>query len=73
MQCKPLKHRFFNLSQLAFWAGQETENECAVPGDNLKHRFLDLNQLVFWAGQRLKNFSKCHESTWNIVVSTLYK
>jgi len=54
VQCEPLKHRIFNLTQPAFWADQEAGNECAVLGDNLKHRFLDLNHLSFMTGQRPK-------------------
>jgi hypothetical protein len=44
---KHLKHRFFDLAQVAFWAFHETEYECAMPGDDLKDRFLDLAQVAF--------------------------
>ena len=37
---EPLKHRFFDLSQVAFWDGQEAENEFKVPCEPLKHRIL---------------------------------
>jgi len=49
----------FYLTQLAFWAGQEDENEFAVPGDRLKHPLLDLTQVLFWAGDGQKIGSKC--------------
>ena len=43
------------IQQVAFWAGQEEENEFPVPGDYLKHRFLDLTKVEFWAYQEGEN------------------
>jgi len=34
--------------QVAFWAGQEAENEFKMPFDHLKHRVLDFTQVAFW-------------------------
>jgi len=51
MPCEPLKHPFFNLTQVAFWDGQEAENEFPVIGDYLKHRFLDITKVEFSACQ----------------------
>ena len=51
MPFKTLKHRFFDLNQVAFWADQEAKNEFKVTCEPLKHRFLDLNQVAFCDGQ----------------------
>jgi len=53
--CEPLKHRFYDLTQVAFWDGQEAENEFKVICDPLKHRFLDFTQVAYWAGQDEEN------------------
>jgi len=47
-----------DLTQVAFWAGQEAKNEFAVPGDHLKHHFLDFTQVAFSAGQETKKGSQ---------------
>ena len=52
---RALKHRFLDRSQVAFWDGQETENEFKVTCEPLKHRFLDFTQVAFWAGQEEEN------------------
>ena len=39
MPFETLKHRFFELTQVEFWDGQEAENEFKVTCDSLKHRF----------------------------------
>ena len=51
MPFETLKHRFIELTQVAFWDGQEAENEFKVTCEPLKHRFLDLKQVAFWDGQ----------------------
>jgi len=58
VQYESLKHRFLDLAQVAFWAGQEAENETAVPREQLKHCFLNLTRVAFWAGQGAKNVFK---------------
>jgi hypothetical protein len=42
-RANPLKHRFLDIAQVAFWAGQKAENEFAGPDDPLKYRFLALS------------------------------
>jgi len=39
---RPLETSLFDFTQVAFWAGQEEENEFPKPGDHLKHRLLDI-------------------------------
>jgi len=51
----PLKQRFLDFTQVAFWDSQEEENRFPVPGDQLKHRFLDLTILQFWVCQEAEN------------------
>ena len=51
MQCGHLKQRFLDLNKVAFWDGQEVENEFKVTCEHLKHRFLEFTQVVFLAGQ----------------------
>jgi len=41
-----LKHRFINVTKVAFWAGQNEENVFPVPGDHVKNRFLDLTKVA---------------------------
>jgi len=48
---EPLKHRFFDVSQVAFWAYQEEENLFPVHGDHLNNRFVDLTKVEIWACQ----------------------
>ena len=55
MPCEPLKHWFFDLTQVAFWHGQEAKNEFKVSCEPLKHHFLDFIQFAFWAGQEEEN------------------
>jgi len=50
-----LKHRFFNLSAVAFWAGQKEINDLKVPWEHLNHRFIDFKQVEFWACQEAGN------------------
>ena len=40
-QARHLKHRLFYLTKVTFRAGQEAENEFAVPVDHFKRRFLE--------------------------------
>jgi len=35
-----LKHRYIDITEVVFWAGQEEGNEFKVPLEHLKHRFL---------------------------------
>jgi len=58
-----LKLRLLDLTQVAYWAGQEAENEFDVSGEKLKHSFHDLTQVAFWASQWVQNESMCHGST----------
>ena len=46
-QARHLKHCFFDITQFTFWAGQEAENEFAVPVNHFKRRFLELFQIIF--------------------------
>jgi len=55
MPFETLKHRFFELRQVAFWDGQKAEYEVKMTCDALKHRFFDFTQVVFWAGQGDEN------------------
>ena len=55
MACEPLKHCFLDLSQGAFWAIQEEDNESQVTGYHLKYLFLDLTNVEFWACQEAEN------------------
>ena len=38
--CEPLKHRFLDLNQVAFWDGPEAENVLKELCGDLKHRIL---------------------------------
>jgi len=38
---KPLKHLYFDLTQVAFWDSQEAENEFKVRWENVKRSFID--------------------------------
>jgi len=57
MPFETLKHRFFELTQVAFWDGQEAEYEFKVTCDPLKHPFFDFTQVAFGAGQIKKTSS----------------
>ena len=46
-QARHLKHRFFDITQFTFWAGQEAENDFAVPVDHFKRRYLELLKFIF--------------------------
>ena len=46
-----MNHRFLDFTQVAFWAGQEEENEFPVRGHHLKHCFLEFNKFEFWPYQ----------------------
>ena len=50
-----MKHRFLDLRQVAFWDGQDAENEFKVTCEPLKHRFLFFTQVAFWAIQEEGN------------------
>ena len=43
------------MSQVAIWAGEDTENDFTFPGDHLKHRFLDLTQVAIWTVHEVEN------------------
>jgi len=47
---RALENRFSDLTQVAFWAGQEEEIVFPVPGNHLKHPFIDFTKVAFWAG-----------------------
>jgi len=55
-----LKHRFFDITHVEFWAVQEAEDDFAVPGEHMKYRFPDLNHVTFVLIQGTKMISKCH-------------
>ena len=55
MPRQPLKHSFFDLTQVAFSDGQEAENELKMSCDHLKHRFLDLTKVEFGAFQEAED------------------
>ena len=55
MPREALKHPFFDLTQVAFWDGQEAENELKMSCDHLKHRLLDLITVEFGAFQGEEN------------------
>jgi len=55
VSCDPLKHRILDFTQVAFWVGQEENNEFPVPGDHMKHRFLDLTKVELWAFEEAEN------------------
>jgi hypothetical protein len=42
----PLKHCFLDLTEVAFCAAQNVENEFAGPGDPLKQSILDLAKVA---------------------------
>jgi hypothetical protein len=50
-----LKKSILEKVHVAFWAGQEAENEFKGLGDPLKHRFLGLAHVAFWACQKAEN------------------
>jgi len=50
-----LKHRFINLNVVAFWAGEEDENDLKVPWEQLKNRFIDFIQVEICACQEAEN------------------
>jgi len=49
--CGSLKQRFLDFYKVAFWDGEDAENEFRVTNEQFKHRFLDFTQVAFWAGQ----------------------
>jgi len=55
MPFEPLKHPYFDVTQVALWNGQEAENELKVSCDPLKHRFLDFNRVAFSFYQEEEN------------------
>jgi len=55
MPLETMKHRFFEITQAAFWDGQEAVNEFKVTCDPLKHRFFDFTQGTLWAGKEEEN------------------
>jgi hypothetical protein len=50
-----LKHRFTDLTQVAFCADQKAENEFTGLPILLKHRFLELTQVSFQGAQIAEN------------------
>jgi len=46
MPFETLEYRFFDLTQVAFWDGQEAENELKVTSEPLKHRFSTSNRIL---------------------------
>jgi len=50
-----LKHRFFNHTEVAFWAGQEEENDFEVSWEHFKNRFIDFIHEEFCACQEAEN------------------
>ena len=50
-----LEKSFFDLTHVAFWDGEEAENELKVSCDPLKHRFLVFTQVAFCVGQDEEN------------------
>jgi len=61
--CEPLKHRFLDPNKIAFWNGQEAENEFKVSCEPLKHRFLHFILFAFWLVKKQKKPFKCHSTT----------
>ena len=61
-----LKNRFLELTQVAFWAGEETENYFAVIGDHFKHYIFGLVKSQVMGPQSLA-------TTWNIFLSNPQK
>jgi len=53
--CELLKQSFLDFNQVAFWDGQEAENEFKVTCEALKHRLNEFTQVAFWAGQEEEN------------------
>ena len=51
MPFETLKLRFFEITQVAFWDGQDAEYEFNVKCDPLKHRFFELTEVAFLDGQ----------------------
>ena len=58
MPFEALKHRFSDLIQVAFWFGQEAENEIKVTCDPLNHRFFDFTQVALRFFKRKKMSSQ---------------
>jgi len=52
---RAMKHRFFDVNQVAFWDGQEPENLFKVTCEPMIHHFLDLTQVAFWVLQQEEN------------------
>jgi len=50
-----LSHRFFDFIKIAFYTGQEEENEFAMPCNDKKIHFFDFTQVSFRAGPEAKN------------------
>jgi len=55
MTYEPIKHRFLDLIEVSFCAGQEAEKMFKVPWEPLKHRFVELTQIEFLDGQEIEN------------------
>jgi len=64
-----LKHRFIDLTQVAFLVGQGAENVFKVPWKHLQHTYIDFIQVAIWDGQEAENVSKCHSTTSNVIFS----
>jgi hypothetical protein len=50
-----LKHHVLDLVVIAFWPGEEEENDFAWPGVLWKHRSLNLAKVAFCVGQTAEN------------------
>ena len=68
-----LKHRVSILTQVAFCAGQDTENEFKVRCENFNHRLSTSSKSLFELMKRQKLSSKWNKSNWKIAFSTLRK
>jgi len=52
---RALETSLFDFTQVAFWDGQESENEFKVTCEPLKHCFFDLTQVSYRASQEAEN------------------
>ena len=70
MPADHLKHRFLELTKVAFCVGQEEENELKVHCEHFKHRFLNFTQVAFWSGEEAGNEFTVPED--HLKISILY-
>ena len=64
-----LNNRLLNLTEVAFCANQDAENNFKVVWEHLKHNLIDFIQIEFWAVQQAKMILMCHSTTWNVNLS----